>query len=179
MTLRRLSEATGLSEGYLSRVENFRAAISLANLERLARAFGVEVAAFFENRPPESPLVLCRRGQGRRMRFRGRQGLRVELPADSKKGKLMEPLVGYPNTMKAFTGMQSHSGEEFIYIAEGRCEFRFGKEIYALERGDSVYFESDYDHAIVPIEGESCVFVAVATSRDYKFHGSISRLLEE
>ena len=41
----------------------------------------------------------------------------------------------------------SHEGEEFIYLLEGRLEFRTEDQHYLLYPGDSLYFESSIPHA--------------------------------
>jgi len=49
MTLKVLGQASGLSDAYLSRVENGKTAINIANLSKVAHALGVELSAFFES----------------------------------------------------------------------------------------------------------------------------------
>jgi quercetin dioxygenase-like cupin family protein len=41
----------------------------------------------------------------------------------------------------------SHEGEEFVYLMEGRLEFRSIDRVEILEPGDSIYFESDLSHS--------------------------------
>src|SRR5690606_33597668 len=48
MTLRELSEQTGFSESYLSRVENLKMPVSIANLAKFAEVFGASIASFFD-----------------------------------------------------------------------------------------------------------------------------------
>jgi len=46
LTLRVLAERTGLSDAYLNRVERQKTPINIANLEKVAMAFGVALASF-------------------------------------------------------------------------------------------------------------------------------------
>ncbi len=40
----------------------------------------------------------------------------------------------------------SHPGVEFIYILEGRLDYRHGNHLYSLEPGDSLTFDSEIPH---------------------------------
>jgi transcriptional regulator with XRE-family HTH domain len=179
MTLKTLGELTGLSDAYLSRVENGKTAISIGNLGKVALALGVQVGVFFESASQSQPFILKRAGEGKRIRFRSRQGIQGRLLAENKENKLMEPIWLDVAAAKVEMPLQSHSGQEFMYIVNGKCTFRYGKEQIELREGDSIYFDSDVDHAAIAIVGEPCEAITVVTSRDYHFHGNIVRLLDE
>lgn len=179
MTLKTLGDASGLSDAYLSRVENGKTAINIANLSKVAHALGVELGGFFESEQKDAPLVLRRAGEGKKIRFRSRHGIKARLLADEKRDKLMEPIWLDISSAKKEMPMQSHSGQEFIYIIKGRCRFKYAKELIELTEGDSILFNSRVDHAAIAIPGEECQAITVVTSRDYHFHGDIVRLLDE
>src|SRR5688572_25320798 len=146
LTLRELAERTGLSDAYLNRVERQKTPINIANLEKVAAAFGVPLTNFFEPDEAQQPVVLTRAGGGHKVRFRGRKGFRVELLAHQKKGKLMEPLLVDLASAQHEVPLQSHPGQEFNYVVEGRCVFLFGKEKIELNTGDAVYFDASVPH---------------------------------
>lgn len=179
LTLRELAAKTGLSDAYLSRVENGQTAVTLASLEKLAEVFAIPITAFFEEEEKPRRLVLCRAGQGRKARFRGRTGTLVELLADAKHAKLMEPLIAEVSSASRPVKPLGHPGEEFNYVIRGRCQFVFDREKHTLEAGDSVYFDATVPHAVHAIRGEPCQLLAVVTSRDFQVHRNISKILEE
>jgi transcriptional regulator with XRE-family HTH domain len=179
MTLDQLGEASDLSEAYLSRVENHKAAITIAGLERLAHALGVSIGVFFEQDEASSPLSVCRAGQGRTGRLRKPRGFPYELLAGDKKGKLMEPIIADIGAAAGPVALKSHAGEEFNYVLEGQCDLVYGKETLSLRRGDAVYYDATVPHAARAIKGKPCRILAVVASRDYLFHGDLSRLLNE
>ncbi len=179
MTLKVLGQASGLSDAYLSRVENGKTAINIANLSKVAHALGVELSAFFESEKRKAPLILSRAGEGKKIRFRSRHGIQARLLADEKRDKLMEPIWLDISSAKTKMPLQSHSGQEFIYILKGRCRFSYAKELIELTEGDSILFDSNVDHAAIAIPGVECQAITVVTSRDYHFHGDIVRLLDE
>jgi len=179
LTLRELGERTGLSDAYLNRVERQKTPINIANLEKLAAAFGVSLTSFFEADEARQPMVITRAGAGRKVRFRGRKGFRVELLAHLKKGKLMEPLLVDLASAQHTVPVQSHAGQEFNYVIEGRCLFLFGKEKIELETGDAVYFDAGVPHVCRALGRGPSRMLAIAASADYPLHGNIAVLLED
>ena len=177
-TLRELAERSGLSDAYLNRVERQKTPINIANLEKVASAFSVPLTSFFESDEARQPMVITRAGSGRKVRFRGRKGFRVELLANLKKGKLMEPLLVDLASAEHEVPLQSHPGQEFNYVIEGRCLFLFGKERIELETGDSVFFDASVPHVCRAL-GKPSRILAVAASADYPLHGNIAVLLED
>lgn len=179
LTLAELARRCGLSGAYLSRVENHKTAITLANLARVATALGVPMTALFEEAPAARPIVVCRHGEGKRARFRGREAIRLRLPADAKKGKLMEPLLCEIDPARPPGPLLAHRGEEFLLVLEGRCRLAFDKEEIILGPGDCVYFDSSVPHAARAHDAAPCRFVSVVSSPDYRHHGDLARVLED
>jgi transcriptional regulator with XRE-family HTH domain len=179
LTLRELGERTGLSDAYLNRVERQKTPINIANLEKVAVAFGVSLASFFESDEAREPLVVTRAGMGRKVRFRGRSGFRVDLLAHLKKGKLMEPLLVDLASTRANVPLKSHPGQEFNYVLEGRCVFLFGKERLELSTGDAVYFDSTVPHVCRALGKGPSRILAIVASPDYPLHGNIAVLLDD
>lgn len=177
LTLRELSEHTGLSEAYLNRVERQKTPINIANLEKVANAFTVPLGSFFETDTARQPLIITRAGTGKKVRFRGRGGFRVELLADPKKGKLMEPLLVDLSSAREEVPLQSHPGQEFNYVVDGRCLFLFGKDRIELRIGDAVYFDASVPHVCRAVGRSVSRILAVVASSDYPLHGNIAVLL--
>lgn len=179
LTLRELAARTGLSDSYLNRVERQKTPINIANLEKVARAMGVPLSSFFEEDTSRSPIVITRAGKGKQVRFRGRDGFRVELLAEAKKAKLMEPILVDLSSAKKEVPLQSHPGQEFNYVIEGRCIFLYGKDRFELEAGDSVFFDATVPHVCRAADSAHTHILAVVASPDYPLHGNISVLLDE
>lgn len=179
LTLRELGTKSGLSDAYLSRVENGQTAITLASLERLAAVFATPITTFFEQEVMPQRLVICRAGRGQKARFRGRTGTLAEVLAEEKHGKMMEPLIVDVSSAIKPVKPLAHPGEEFNYVIHGTCHFIFGDEEHTLAEGDAVYFDATVPHALHAIRGQACKILAVVTSRDFQMHRNISKILEE
>ncbi len=179
LTLSQLAAAAEISPAYLSRVENHKVAITIAGLERLAGALGVPLKVFFDDDEVTPPIAICRAGRGTKTRLRGRPGFAVEMLAAEKRGKLMEPLIADIGAATRPMGLKSHAGEEFNFIVEGECELIYGKERIRLRRGDAAYYDASVPHAAHTVKGQPCRVLSVVASRDYLFHGDLTRLLNE
>lgn len=178
LSLSALAKAAQLSSAYLSRVENHLASLTLQNLAMVAAALNVPVSAFFNEESMTRPLVVVRAGQGKMQRVTGRKALRMELLAAEKRGKLMEPMEVEFAPEQTPQALRAHPGEEFNLIISGECRFLYGKEQISLGPGDSVYYDASVPHAVQAMGNESCRLLAVVASRDYLFHGDLSKLLQ-
>lgn len=149
ITLQELSDMTGLTKGYLSKVERSEKAPPYSTLKKITEALEVEITAIFtENiEAPESTRIsFSRAGESRRIKETSRlSGYDYEVLAARKPGKSMEPFIIYapPKIRK----MYSHEGEEFIYVLDGELEFVFGKRKFTMEKGDNVYFDACVPHS--------------------------------
>ncbi len=149
ITLQELADRTGLTKGYLSKVERSEKAPPYSTLNRIAGALGIEVTAVLEK--DIAPLHDTKLSFGKR---ENNQLIRetsdfagydyIVLGAD-KPGKNMEPFIIYAPFEIA--RMYEHEGEEFFYIMEGRLEFIYGDKTYTMETGDHVYFDSRTPHS--------------------------------
>jgi transcriptional regulator with XRE-family HTH domain len=176
LTLCEVASVAGMSQAYLSRVENHKVSLTIAGLEQLAAALHVPISVFFEQDSRTLPISICRREKGKRRRFRGREGLVFEMLASEKAGKLMEPLIVDLHSAKQPMPLKSHSGEEFNYVLEGECLLLYGSNRIRLREGDCVYYDASIPHAAHAISKGACRILAVVGSRDYLFHGDLSRL---
>ena len=174
-TLNDLAGRSNLSVPYLSRIENYKAGVPIANLARIAEALRIPISALFDEDAQQMPIIVSRSGK---CRILSRNGVpNFELPAGAKRGKLMEPMVINEVGLTDKTPLRTHSGEEFIYILCGECKLRFGKESIDLKEGDSVYFDAQIPHACSQQKKGNCRAIVVVSSRDYVFHGDIDKLL--
>jgi len=155
ITLKELSTRTGLTEGYLSRIENADSAPPISTLARIAEGLGTDVAYLLlpeTNSDPENPnIVVVRREDSHNGAFSGSpyertvRGYQYQPLVEKKRGKDMEPYILVPE-FEAGELLQ-HEGEEFFYVLEGQIEFHYGKERYIMNEGDCAYFESHIPHS--------------------------------
>lgn len=151
-SLARISEITGLSKGYLSKIENAESAPPISTLHRIAKALGTNLSYFFtetDASTSENKLAISRKHDWleKEPEVQATDLKRWPL-ADSKYGGNMAPYVIElpPDHHQVY----QFEGEEFFFILGGNVEFTYGGSVYTLEAGDSVYFDGD-----VPYSGKS------------------------
>lgn len=149
LTIADVAAQAGISRGMLSKIENGQAATSLDTLSRVARALGVSLAHLFRYFDvPSGGAQLVRSGAGMEVVRRGtRCGHTYHLLAyDQGPQKTFEPfLITMDDASEVFPTFE-HPGTEFIYMLEGRIEYRHGQHTYVLAPGDSLTFRGSVPH---------------------------------
>ncbi|MHB8247466.1 MAG: helix-turn-helix domain-containing protein [Acidithiobacillus sp.] len=149
LTIADVSELSGISRGMLSKIENAQTATSLDTLSRLARALGISLTTLFRNYDvPGGGAQMVKRGEGMEVVRRGtKRGHTYHLLAyDQGPTKLFEPfLITMTDESEVFPTFE-HPGTEFIYMLEGKIEYRHGQNTYILGPGDSLTFRGDVPH---------------------------------
>jgi len=127
---------------------------SLGPLIRIARALGVRIGTFLDDATQVGPVVVRAGSEKSAVSFSSsdpstRQHLNFFSLAADKAGRHMEPFIVdiQPATASDYK-LSSHEGEEFIYVMEGCVEINYGKEIYRLQQGDNIYYDSIVMHNV-------------------------------
>lgn len=149
MTLERLAKVTGLTKGYLSRIENSKKAPPVSTLAKISKALGVDITEFFtENAvlPEATDLSIIKKNETLEVGRKGAaHGYIYEALAYRMPGKNMEPYAITVSDEASSVGFR-HDGEEFIHMLEGKLEFVYDGKKYLLEKGDSAYFDAGKMH---------------------------------
>ncbi|MFH1079996.1 MAG: XRE family transcriptional regulator [Pseudomonadota bacterium] len=152
-TLHDLAAKTGISKSVLNEIESDEIMPPVATLLKLARALNVGMAYFFKDEAPAEQVSVTRAGERISIKRRPhhREGevdyiyesLEARMP-----GKHMEPLlvefVPMETTEMVFT---NHEGEEFLFLLDGKLEFRTNDRVENLSAGDALYFDSGLNHS--------------------------------
>jgi transcriptional regulator with XRE-family HTH domain len=149
LTVTDVAQRAGLSVGMLSKIENGQVSPSLDSLNRIARALGLPIGQLFRNfGAPAGSALLVKKGQGMEVVRRGTaKGHTYHLLAyDQGPVKRFEPfLISMDDESEVFPTFE-HPGTEFIYMLEGRLEYRHGDQTYKLAPGDALTFRGDVPH---------------------------------
>ena len=149
LTIADVAERAAISRGMLSKIENAQTATSLDTLTRLARALGASLSALFRNYDvPDGSAQLVKNGEGMEVVRRGtKRGHTYHLLAyDQGPTKLFEPFLITIDSESATFPVFEHPGTEFLYMLEGRMEYRHGQHTYLLTPGDSLTFRGEVPH---------------------------------
>lgn len=166
-TLQDLAAKTGFSKPFLSQIENDHVVPPISTLLKLARALNVGLAHFFQDETSDEKVSITRASERVRVERRphhskGEVDYIYESLEMKKSNKHMEPFfVEFRPQSPEEMSFVSHEGEEFLYILEGRVEFRTVERIEVLAAGDSIYFDSDLSHGFRCVSEQPATAVAV------------------
>lgn len=142
MTIETVAGATGLTKGFISRLERDAASPSVASLVAVCEAIGLRVGALFD--PPETAVVRAR--HGRPISF-GAQGARESLLTPGTQQQLQ--------VIHSLLDGSGHGGEElytldcdteFTYVVAGELDLMLADERVTLGPGDSMTFPGRTPH---------------------------------
>lgn len=164
LTLAAVARKTGLSEGFLSKLERGQAAASVANLIQLTEVIGLGLHELFPNpgAPARTKVTVHRADDTEREQvtaggYRWRH-LGGGAPLD---GMEVFHLV-FPRA-KGMATMVSHAGQEHCYVLSGEVLFHVGSTQYRLKAGDGILIDSQQPHRAENTgRGQAHVLMSVA-----------------
>ena len=148
------------AETYL-KYENGEADLPISVLSAISTAYKVEMTALLTGGEPRlSRINVVRKGKGlnieRRKEYKYQD---LAFNFINKKAEFF--LVTAEPQKEAPKHAYSHPGQEFNYILEGSLKVIFDGKEYILGPGDSVYFDSGYDHTMSAVGDKPVKFIAV------------------
>jgi len=171
LTIMDLAAKTGLSKSVLGEIESGEVTPPVGVLLKLAKALNAGMAYFFQDTAVTDKISVTRKDQRLRIRRRphhheGEVDYIYESLETGKPDKHMEPLFVEFQPME--TGdmiFSTHDGEEFVYLLEGKLEFRSHERTEILAPGDAIYFESDISHAFRGLDGKAAKAIVVVWNK--------------
>ena len=149
LTIARLAQDAGLSNGMLSKIENGQTAPSLQSLQNLSQALSVPLTTLFRGYEETREAMHVKAGEGIAAERAGtRAGHQYTLLGNivGSAAVTIEPyLITLSEHSDVFPAFQ-HAGLEFLYMLDGCVDYHHGKSAYRLEPGDSLIFDADSPH---------------------------------
>lgn len=165
LSLRDISQRTGIAEEDVAGIEAGDTAPPLGTIIKLAKALEMKMGFFIsgeENRPYTIVRSQDRRVVSRHDSAKGEKyGYEFESLAPHKKDRHMEPFLVTLDPAETEEERSTHDGQEFIFVLKGSMEVRLGDEIHVLEPGDSIYYDSTVPHLVKCHGGQSTLILAV------------------
>ena len=172
-TLKQMSERTGIPVSTLSKVEHDRLTLTYDKLQQLSQRLNIRMSELFAEGDivPDAP-VTARRSVGRvdrAIRVNTKNYDYYYLCPELRRKRMIPVLTRIrARSVAEFGELVHHSGEEYIYVIEGRVEIH--TEFYdpiVLEAGESIYIDSNMGHAYVAAEGcNEATVIGVCSSAD-------------
>lgn len=157
LTLAQLAETSGLSIGFISKVERGKARPSVTALQELATALDVAVGWFFTSTGPspvdEQPFIV-RSDRRRRLTYSGvvstdYLGMEDHLLSANLDRQLAMGVTTYRPGGSTGDDLYTHDGEEAGLVLAGEIDLYLDESVFQLREGDSFSFESTRPHRFV------------------------------
>ena len=142
LTLGQIAAASGLTEGFVSKLERDQVSPSVASLVAVCDAVGIRVGDLFD--PPMSAIV--RAGDGAQVNFGGQDAQEYLLSSGSQSHiEVLHSKIAAGGSGGA--ELYSLNCEvEFAYVLKGRLEIILGSETHTLNTGDAMTFRGTDAH---------------------------------
>lgn len=170
LTLAAAAQMTGTGTSTLSKIENGQMSPTYDVLQKIVQGLQIDLVDLFDAQQhvlPSGRRAITRAGAGS---VHVTSQYQYEALATELTHKKFFPFrtvitsrvaqLSQPDT----PGIQSHSGEEFVYVLSGAIELH--TDYYApcrLESGDSVYFDSGMRHALVSVSEQDAEILWIAS----------------
>lgn len=165
LTLSQLSEISGVSMAHLSRLENGERTPTVRTMLQLARAYGVSLGELAGESLTERGSHVSR-GADRSSIVLSKTALQSLSDPSSRflqafdlvleSGRKGDPAV--------------HTGEEWIYVLEGRVEAVINGRIAELGPTDAVHFRAEESHYLRNVEAERAHVIIVSAATTAGLH---------
>lgn len=136
--------------------------ISVSMLQKIARTYHVALdALMFGEEPKMNSYFVTRAGKG--TSIERTKAYKYQSLAAGFINRAADPFIVTvePKGNDAPIHYNSHSGQEFNLVLEGRMLISFDGKDLILEQGDSIYFNSKLPHGMKALDGKTVRFLAV------------------
>lgn len=167
MDVETLAERALLTVEQVEAIENSGILPSLSPLIKIARALGVRLGTFLDDMDSLGAVV-CRASERKRgINFSNditsqEDSMKYFPLSNAKENRHIEPFViDIKPTEKEAYVPETHEGEEFIYVLEGKVEIYYGKHDYVLSVGDSIHYDCIVKHHVHSADNTPAKILAV------------------
>lgn len=136
--------------------------ISVSTLQKISRHYGISLdVLMFGEEPKMSSYFLTRKGTG--ISVERRKAYKYEALASGFRGRIADPFIVTVEPKPEGTPVQfnSHQGQEFSLVVEGRLLLNINGKELILNQGDSLYFNSALPHGMLALDGKPVKFLAI------------------
>jgi len=156
-----MAETIGISAEKYEKIEQGELDITISNLMKIAHKYGISTEELiFAETPHMKSYFVVRKGQG----------VSIERTKAYKYQSLVSGFVGHKAdvfivTVEPKPGVHTiykntHGGQEFNLVLEGKMELYIGGKTILLEEGDSIYFDSTKPHGMLAVGERAVKFLA-------------------
>lgn len=141
---------------------------SLAPLIKITRALGVRLGTLMDDDEQLGPAYIDSKQMEEVARLKSLQtasdagDLSYFSLAAGRPSRHMDPFViTVDPSGETDHVLTAHEGEEWLYGMEGCIEIEYGKDVYVLHPGESIYYDSIVPHQVRAYDNQKAKFLAV------------------
>jgi XRE family transcriptional regulator, regulator of sulfur utilization len=150
-----LSKKVGVSASALSQIENSKAFPSIVTLKSIANSLYTTVGELIGENESLTKNPLIKADDIKFVKVNA-SGTSLFLLSFHENSKQMEPyIIKFIENSDSSDIMQSHPGQEFIHVIEGKMLISLDNTQYILDKGDNFYFNSNIPHTLKNIHTSS------------------------
>jgi transcriptional regulator with XRE-family HTH domain len=151
-----------ISEYHYQEYENGTMDIPASILFEIAQKLGVDMGLLLTGEETRMHIFsVTRNGKG--VEVERQKHYKYENLAEKFIHKKSEPFVVTvePKSNINRPPTNSHPGQEFDYVLEGILKIYIHENVIVLNEGDSIFFDSSYEHAMEALENQPVKFLAI------------------
>lgn len=167
LSAQNLADRCGCDVSVIEALEAGNAPASLAPLIKITRALGVRLGTLMDDDDNLGPAYIDESQMEEVARVKSLEttsggDLSYFSLAAGRPSRHMDPFIitvtPHGETTHELVG---HEGEEWLFGMEGCIEIEYGKELYILHPGESIYYDSIVPHQVRAHNGQTAKFLAV------------------
>lgn len=160
VTLEDIASELDISVDAYLKYENAEVDIPASMLLEIANYYKVDLSLLLTGESPRMNVFTVTR-DGKGISVERRSQYKYQALAEKFIGKKIEPFIVTAEPREEELVLHSHPGQEFNYILEGSLKIYIHNNEIVLNAGDSIYFDSNYPHAMKALDGKPAKFLAV------------------
>lgn len=150
----------GINPTEYERAESGEHDISVSMLQQIARHYNIALdALMFGEEPKMSSYFLTRAGKG--VSVERTKAYKYQSLAAGFKDRKGDPFIVTVEPNETPMHYNTHEGQEFNLVIEGRLLLSIGGKELVLNPGDSIYFNSRLPHGMKALDGKAVKFLAI------------------
>lgn len=155
-----IANECGIDKDEYERSESGEHDISVSMLQQIARHYGIALdALMFGEEPKMNTYFLTRAGKG--ISVERTKAYKYQSLAAGFKNRKADPFIVTVEPNDQPIHYNTHQGQEFNLVIEGKMLLCVGGKELTLNPGDSIYFNSGLPHGMKALDGKTVRFLAI------------------
>ncbi len=160
LTTEEVARDCGIEQSEYEQAETGNYDISVSMLQKIARQYHIALdALMFGEEPKMSTYFLTRAGKG--ISVERTKAYKYQSLAAGFKDRKADPFIVTVEPNDNPLHYNTHEGQEFNLVIQGRLLISVGGKELVLNEGDSLYFNSALPHGMKALDGKTVKFLAI------------------